>query len=89
MDFREGSAYGVAPELKFGEAYVIRTLADVKKIPTEFDFAQLVESHRDAFPDSNVKLVYFVNVMYVVYRFIDPTYQLEEYKRQRRKKKQH
>lgn len=83
QDFRRDSPYGASPELRYGDPVIVKKLEDVKKIPTRFDFQSLIESHRDAFDRSNVRVAYFINVVYIVYKFIDPSFQLD----QRRRKK--
>lgn len=81
QDFRQDSPYGASPEFRHGDPIIVKTLSDVKKIPTKFDFQQLIESHRDAFDRSNVRVAYFINVVYIIYKFIDPTYQLSTRRR--------
>lgn len=83
QDFNRETPYGASPELRYGDPIIVRSLRDVNKIPTIFDFQNLIENHRDAFDRSNVKVSYFVNVVYIVYKFVDPSFQLE----QRRRKK--
>jgi hypothetical protein len=62
---------GAAPELKYGGAVIVNSLSDVKKIPTSFDFDQLVEAHRFAFSDSSVHVHRFINVVYLIYSYSD------------------
>jgi hypothetical protein len=70
-----GQTGGAAPELKYGETVIVKTLSDVKKIPSTFDFDQLVQTHRHAFENSSVYVHRFINIVYLIYRFIDPVQQ--------------
>ena len=66
-----GASGGAAPELKFGDTVVVRTLSDVTKIPTSFDFDQLAHAHRHAFENSAVFVHRFINIVYLIYRFVE------------------
>jgi hypothetical protein len=70
-DQRAGNKSGAAPELKFGETVVVKLLEDVDNIPTSFDQETLIASHRGAFQDSNVHIHSFVNIVYLIYRYVD------------------
>jgi hypothetical protein len=52
---------------------VIKTISDISKIPTSFDSETLLMSHRKAFENSNVKILKFLNIVYLVIRFLDGT----------------
>ena len=71
QDFRTGNQSGAAPELKYGEAVVVRTIADIGKIPTTFDAERLLAAHKRAFENSNIKIYRFLNIIYLVIRFLD------------------
>ena len=71
QDFRTGNQSGAAPELKYGEAVVVKSLADIGKIPTSFDSERLLAAHRRAFENSNVKVYRFINIIYLIIRFLD------------------
>jgi len=71
QDFGEGNISGAAPQLRFGESVVVKTLGDVSKIPTHFDFEQLAKNHRHSFESSNVRVHSFLNVVYLVTRFFE------------------
>ncbi len=73
QDFRADNISGAAPELKYGETVVIKTISDISKIPTSFDSETLLMSHRKAFENSNVKILKFLNIVYLVIRFLDGT----------------
>ena len=71
-DHRAQNQAGAAPELQFGETTTVRVLADVDSIPITFDQQQLVDNHRGAFQESsNVKIHSFVNIVYLIYRYVD------------------
>jgi len=69
-DFRAGNLAGAAPELRYRSAYLVRTLGDVGKLPTTFNFDQLAEAHRHSFEESGVSIARFLNVVYLVYRYV-------------------
>lgn len=71
QDFRANNSAGVAPELKYGEITVVKNIADISKIPTSFDAESLLNSHRRAFESSNVRIHQFINIIYLVIRFLD------------------
>ena len=70
-DHRASNIAGAAPELKFGHTVVVRSLLDLDSIPTQFDSEELLRSHRHAFENSNVRVHKFVNIVYLIYRFIN------------------
>jgi hypothetical protein len=70
-DHRADNLSGAAPELKYGSTTVVRFLSDVDSIPTSFDQEALIASHRRAFESSNVRVHQFVNIVYLIYRFVD------------------
>jgi hypothetical protein len=82
-DHRADNVAGAAPELKFGGTTIIRTLLDLDTIPTHFDGEQLLRAHRHAFDNSNVRIHSFVNVVYLIYRFIENPPQKVAVKRRR------
>jgi hypothetical protein len=71
QDFRAGNNSGAAPELKYGDTVVVKTISDISKIPTSFDADSLIASHRRAFETSNVKIFKFLNIVFLVVRFLD------------------
>ena len=70
-DFRAGNTSGAAAQLRFGGTTVVRSLADLHLIPTNFNFEELIHAHRNAFHNSNVRLHQIINVVYLVYRYFD------------------
>lgn len=70
-DHRASNVAGAAHELKFGETTIVGSLADVDSIPTDFDQAALLRSHQRAFESSGVSIHSFVNIVYLVYRYVD------------------
>lgn len=73
-DFRAGNLAGAAPELSYRpQGYLIRTVGDVQKLPVEFDFDALAETHRHQFEESGVRIARFLNIVYLVYRYVPVT----------------
>ena len=70
-DHRASNIAGAAPELSYGETIVVRTLLDIDTIPTVFNQDELRRSHRHTFENSNVHVYRFLNIIYLIYRFID------------------
>lgn len=70
-DHRGSNVAGAAPELRYGQTVIVRSLLDLDSIPTSFNADELLASHRHAFQDSNVHVHSFVNVVYLIYRFVD------------------
>jgi len=70
-DHRADNLSGAAPELKYGATTVVRFLSDVDIIPTNFEQEALIASHRRAFESSNVRIHEFINIVYLIYRFVD------------------
>jgi len=71
-DYRAGNLLGASPELRYGRPYVVRTLADVARLPVRFDFEALANAHRHSFAHSGVRVERFLNIVYLVYRFMPP-----------------
>lgn len=71
-DYRAGNLLGASPELRHGEAHIVRTIGDVSALPTTFDFEELARAHRYSFDNSGVRVAKFLNIVYLVYRFIPP-----------------
>ena len=70
-DHRADNLSGAAPELKYGATTVIRFLSDVDTIPVSFEQESLIAAHRRAFETSNVRIHEFINIVYLIYRFVD------------------
>lgn len=68
-DYRAGNLIGAAPELRYGNPYIVKTLADVGKLPTRFEFEQVAAAHRFSFERSGVRIAALLNVIYLVYQF--------------------
>ena len=70
-DYRAGNQIGAAPELRYMDrSYLVRTLGDVRRLPTAFDFDRLAEAHRHFFAESGVSIARFLNIVYLVYRYV-------------------
>ena len=69
-DHRENNRMGAANELSYGNCYLIRNLEDVvNKLPVTFDHDDLLRRHQNAFPNSNVSVFKFLNLIYLIYQF--------------------
>jgi len=71
-DYRASNLLGASPELRYGDPYIVRTLADVARLPVRFDFEALANAHRHSFAQSGVRVERFLNIVYLVYRFVPP-----------------
>jgi len=69
-DYRAGNDVGASSHLKFGDPVVIKSLEDISLIPTRFDFEELMVRHRRSFENSGVRIHQFLNIVYLVYRFL-------------------
>ena len=49
---------------------IVRNLVDIRKIKTTFDSEDLLRMNRDAFRDSNVQIHSFINVNFLIHRFV-------------------
>lgn len=71
-DYRADNFSGAAPELRAGSPVMVRSLADVSKIPTKFDLEALASSHRQQFEKSGVRIERILNVVHLIYRLASP-----------------
>jgi hypothetical protein len=70
-DFRHDNRGGRARELSFYDtSTIVRTPFDVNRIPVNIDYDRLLRAHRDVFDDSGVQLHSFVNIIYLVYKYV-------------------
>lgn len=70
-DHRASNVAGAAPELKHGTTFLVRSLLDLDNVPVSFEMEQLLRAHRHAFENSNVHVHSFINIVYLIYRFVD------------------
>ena len=70
-DQRADNLSGAAPELKYGATTVIRFLSDIDTIPVSFEQESLIAAHRRAFESLNVRIHEFINIVYLIYHFVD------------------
>ena len=69
-DHRENNRMGAANELSFGTTYQIKNQLDViNNLPCTFDMQDLVNSLRNAFPNSNVSVFKIINIIYLIYQY--------------------
>lgn len=86
-DFRASNLAGAAPELSYRpEGYLIRTIGDVQRLPVEFDFDALAEAHRHQFEESGVRIARFLNIVYLVYRYVPVSRELSARARRDRRR---
>lgn len=50
--------------------YVVKSLLDGEDLPMQFDTDTLFQYHRGLFDSSNVTIHSFVNVVYLIYKFL-------------------
>ena len=68
-DHRENNRMGAACELGHGDTFVVRDLSQVTtRLPMVFDLQNVLHSHRNAFPHSNVRVHQIVNIIYLIYQ---------------------
>jgi len=71
QDYRRSSETGTHSGLTFGPSVRVENLLQVHRIPHEFDFEELLRHHRGAFESSDVFVVRFLNVVYLIYQYQD------------------
>lgn len=70
-DFRADNLGGRARELGLNQSStVVRNMFDVEHIPTNIDYDNLMYQHRDAFEDSSVHIHSFLNIVYLIYKYV-------------------
>jgi hypothetical protein len=69
QDYRQSSESGTHSALTFGASTRVENLLQVHRIPQEFDFEQLLHQHRGAFESSDVHVLRFLNVVYLIYQY--------------------
>jgi hypothetical protein len=68
-DYRQGSMTGAYDNLSHGDPILVTSLDDVDRIPTTFDFDAMARRQRASFENSGVRVVRFINIVYLVYQF--------------------
>ena len=66
------------------DTVVVRTLLDVPKIKTVFDVEDVLRANRDAFRDTHVVIHSFVNVVYLIHRFVSAELRPKEKKEKKK-----
>ena len=74
---------GARSELRYGSSFLVTTPDSVSDLPVAFDFDRMVASNRLTFQNSDLRIVRFLNVVYLVYQ-----YSSSEFVRPRPKTKQ-
>jgi hypothetical protein len=69
QDYRQSSESGTHSALTFASPVRVENLLQVHRIPHEFDFEQLLQQHRGAFESSDVYVLRFLNVVYLIYQY--------------------
>lgn len=70
-DFRPDNLGGRAAELGLNQnSTIVRNLYDVERIPTNIDYDNLMYEHRDAFESSSVHIHSFINIIYLIYKYV-------------------
>jgi len=72
QDYRATSSHGVHPALGdgSGQPTLVQTLRDVENIPIQFDLDRVVRNLRAAFTSSDVVVHRVLNLVYLIYRFV-------------------
>ena len=71
QDYKPTSDHGVSSKLKGVEnAVLVQTLGDLKNVPTSFDLQEVINSSRMACLSSNVRVHKIINIVYLIYRFV-------------------
>ena len=52
------------------KALFVHTVRDIAKIPTSFDLQNVIAANRVAFESSNVRIHKIINIVYLIYRFV-------------------
>lgn len=63
------SAGGVRRDLRYGASYLVQTPDDVTDLPTTFDFESLAANSRLQFENSDLRVVRFLNIVYLAYQY--------------------
>jgi len=66
------SAGGVRRDLRYGSSYLVETPDDVANLPTKFDLEDLAANVRLKFENSDLRVVRFLNIVYLAYQYRGP-----------------
>lgn len=70
-DYAYENTSGASSELRYSdEPTTVRSVLDVKNIPTTFDFENLIQSRRFGFEKSGVSIEKIINIIYLIRRLI-------------------
>jgi hypothetical protein len=71
QDFSPGNRTGTSQRLRFFDrTFIVRELADLQEVPTQFDLEEVAERQKLFFEDSDLRIVKILNIVYIVYQFI-------------------
>lgn len=70
-DYRLGTTTGAAQQFGHPDTYFIRYLDEVHQIPTDINVADLLHTYRNAFDDSGVSIHSFINIIYLIYQYVE------------------
>lgn len=70
-DYRLGTTTGAAAQITEADTYYIRHLDEVRHLPTEINVADLMHTYRNAFDDSGVSIHSFINIIYLIYQYVE------------------
>jgi len=71
QDYSSTSDHGVGGRLRGSERPIlIRSPRDVQNIPTVFNYEDIIHQNRAAFQSSNVRIHRIINIIYLIYRFV-------------------
>lgn len=66
-----GTVGGARRDLRYGASYLVSSPDDVAQLPTDFDFDRLSQTTRISFENSDLRIVRFLNVVYLVYQYFE------------------
>lgn len=65
------SGGGVRRDLRYGGSFLVLEPDDVDNLPVAFDFERLAQTQRLSFENSDLRVVRFLNVVYLAYQYSD------------------
>jgi hypothetical protein len=66
-----GTVGGARRDLRYGASFLVSNPDDVAQLPADFDFDQLARTTRISFENSDLRIVRFLNIVYLAYQYTD------------------
>jgi len=71
QDYSSTSDHGVGARLRGSRGPIlVQSVRDVQNVPTVFDYEAVMHENRLAFQSSNVRIHRIINIVYLIYRFV-------------------